>query len=326
MTESLCGCGYWLERARICVVVLIFLCVTPVAAKFCGDDVDGQDVACECGDVLVSDIVLGGDPIASQVCDGDGLHVRAASQEPITIDFAGKVLRGSGRGDGLLIIYGGAGGAVVMSSRGPGLIENFGDGISAPGSDRLRLLENVTVRGVKRDGIRVRGHDYVIRRSRVTGAGRDGFVLAGRGYQVLSSVSSESGRHGFAVMGHSANLGRDTRAVGSRGYGYQISGGGHQISGCSSTGGAKSGIEIVASDVVVEKCVVENNQGSGIDGHGMRLILRGNRADGNGGHGIHVRGDAADGGGNSGTNNGFVLAAEKSVVAVQCRVGGVDCR
>ena len=34
-----------------------------VGAKNCGDDVAGQDVPCACGDTVVSDVALNGDPV-----------------------------------------------------------------------------------------------------------------------------------------------------------------------------------------------------------------------------------------------------------------------
>ncbi len=308
---------------RSAVFAVCLLVWSPAAsAKLCGDDVDGQDVACECGDVLVSDVVLADDPVAARVCQGDGLRIRAATQTAITIDLAGRTLRGSGRGDGLLIIYGGDGGARITSSRGAARVEAFGDGISAPGIHRLSSLENVIVSDVERDGIRVRGPAYTIRHTKVVGAGRDGFSLAGRGYRVAASESSGSGRHGFLVMGHGGNFENDTRALDSGGFGFQVAGGGHHLIGCRALRSAKNGIELVASDVTVESCAAEDNLGGGIDGHGMRLSLSNNRARGNAEHGINVRGGVTDGGGNGAAGNGLAPGG----TWVQCLLAGTPCR
>src|SRR5262249_44514762 len=107
-----------------CGAVLVFvplallLALPPGAhAKLCGDDVGGQDVPCECGDVVVSDLVLSDDPVTQAPCPDDGLVVRApAAGHGLTIDLHGKTLRGSARGIGVWVLAGGPGGARLVST------------------------------------------------------------------------------------------------------------------------------------------------------------------------------------------------------------------
>lgn len=291
-------------------------------AKRCGDDVDGVDVPCSCGDVVVSDLVLGDDPVASQVCPGTGLVVDASGTSPLTIDLAGRTLRGSGEEYGLLVKYGGVGGASVTSGTGRATIEHFALGVSASADDGVGLLEKVTVRDTQRDGVRLRGKGVVVRQAEVVRAGRDGFVFSGRDYVAEGNRSTSSGRHGFMLLGHSGTLSEHNEAVHSGGVGFMVAGGGHSLVDCNAAGGMKDGFEVVASDLTITRCTAENNRGSGIGGHGARWKLEANRASGNGGDGIRVRGGRlADLGGNRGWNNGGSSGAD----AVQCAIAGVAC-
>ena len=49
---------------------------SPLRAKLCGDDVGGRDIACDCGDTVVSSVVLRDDPVTTRECPSDGLIVR----------------------------------------------------------------------------------------------------------------------------------------------------------------------------------------------------------------------------------------------------------
>src|SRR5512143_1309477 len=75
------------------------------AAKPCGDDVDGVDVPCACGDLVVSNLALGDDPVAGAPCAQDGLIVRAPDERrSLLIDLRGRTLRGSGNGAGIRVV------------------------------------------------------------------------------------------------------------------------------------------------------------------------------------------------------------------------------
>src|SRR5205814_4378675 len=101
----------------LAALLVLALLSGKVEAKLCGDDVGGQDVACACGDVIVSDVVLGAaDPVTQERCAGDGLVVRAPqASKSLTVDLHGQTLRGLGHGAGLLLLDGGPGGASVVS-------------------------------------------------------------------------------------------------------------------------------------------------------------------------------------------------------------------
>jgi hypothetical protein len=288
------------------------------AAKLCGDDVDGQDVPCACGDVVVSDLVLGDDPVATTVCEGDGLRVRAAGDAGVSIDLAGKTLRGKGAGHGILVVHGGS---AARISGGPqrAAIEGFDHGVVAAGGD-LGLLEDIDIRGVVHDGVRVRG-DGLVRRCSVTRAGRDGFALSGRNFRATGNRSRNNGRHGFMLMGHGGRL-AGNEASNCGGAGFLVTGGGHTIEDCVAEYCGKNGLELVTGAATIRACVATGNGASGIEGHGSGWRLGGNTATGNGEHGIKARGPGMiDEGGNSGAENG---AAARSEV-VQCRIGEATC-
>src|SRR5262245_16693351 len=93
--------GRWMAA----VVLSAALWTGPALARLCGDDVDGQDIPCACGDVLVSSVVLRDDPIVSgDPCPQDGLVVRAPdARRGLVVDLHGSVLRGVGGGVGIRI-------------------------------------------------------------------------------------------------------------------------------------------------------------------------------------------------------------------------------
>jgi len=297
-------------------LLALLLSSAPALAKYCGDDVGGADVPCACGDVVVSSVVLGEDPVATERCDGVGLVIEAASSEPIVIDLAGATLRGTGRGAGLLAMYGGSGGAAITSSGGVATLEGFSTGISSSAADGIGLLEKVVVRQAGRDGIRLRGKSWTVRGTEVIGAGRDSYVLTGHQFKAEGNVSRASGRHGFMLMGHSGTLAAHNRALQSSGFGFMVAGGGHVITDCEASGGMKTGMKLLAGDLEVGRCTVDGNLGDGIAGHGIRWKLTDNLASANAKAGIDVRGSILDLGGNRGVGNGG---------PVQCRISGKPC-
>jgi len=309
-----------IRNAAAALAVHIFFAL-PVAAKLCGDDVDGADVACACGDIVVSDLVLGdGDPVTSEVCDGDGLILRAASLYVITVNLAGQTLRGNGRGHGILVMYGGDRGARVISSPGRATLAGFDSGVVCSGTD-LQLLEGIDVRDVATDGVRVRGPGLQVRDVVVNDAGRDGFAFSGREYRSINNRSHFSARHGFMIMGHEGIL-SGNRATDSGGAGFLVSGADHAIDDCHAVANGKNGLEVVAGGVAIERCTVEWNGANGIEGHGARWRLADNVAQSNGGDGIRARGvGMVDAGGNRGSGNGYLARSD----AVQCLIGGEPC-
>lgn len=309
----------WETMRRLAFAMLVLLLGAEMAVgKLCGDDVDGRDVPCACGDVVVSDLVLDDDPVAVTVCDGDGLLVRATSTDRVSIDLAGKTLRGRGEGHGILVVHGG-GGAHVTGGPQRAVIEGFDHGVVAAGGE-LGLLENVDIRNVVHDGVRLRG-DGTVRQCTVTRAGRDGFSFSGRFYRATGNRSRENGRHGFMLMGHGGTL-TDNEAQRCGGAGFLVTGAGHSIETCVAEACAKNGLELVTSGAVIRACVATGNGASGIEGHGSGWRLADNAATGNHEHGIKARGpDMIDDGGNSGSDNG----AKAPDRFEQCRVGDAPC-
>src|SRR5215510_4009825 len=228
-----------LALAAVCLAILLG---RPAAAKLCGDDVDGQDVPCACGDVLVSSVTLGDDPVVTgAACTQDGLLVRAPeARRPLIIDLHGTTLRGSGAGVGLRIIAGGPGGARVQSSSGVATIAGFEDGIVARGTDTVALIEDVVVRDSTRDGVRVSGPDFTVRRVEVHTAARDGFALGGRGFWIADTRAADCGRFGYSVMGASGQIGQPgagNLAERSGFAGFSVMGSGHTLADCTAVYG-----------------------------------------------------------------------------------------
>jgi hypothetical protein len=278
------------------------------AAKLCGDDVDGRDVPCECGDIVASDLVLGNDPVANGICANDGLIVRAVGvANGVTVDLRGRTIRGGRHGAGIKVLDGGTQGARIISSTGPAAIDGFEDGIFAHGSSSLALIENVIAVNNRRDGIRVSATGYEIRNVEVQGAGRDGFSLAGSRFQVSGTRAVGSKRSGYNIMGQYGRLGAPGAglvAEGSGEFGVNLMGLGHQLVDCVARAAERDGVMVMGMHLEVKGCTASDNGGHGIGGMAQDIVLSGNRALNNNKNGIFVQGpEARDGGGNIGSGN-----------------------
>jgi hypothetical protein len=316
-----------LGRWGLSLVVLGLLLAGPAAAKFCGDDVGGRDVPCACGDVLVSDLTLADDPVTRQTCPHDGLVVRAAEAgSSIEIDLAGRTLRGAGAGVGLRVLTGGPGGARIVSRGGAATLEGFDDGITGRGPDAVALVEDLVLRGSRRDGLRVTGQQYVLRRITVEGAGRDGFALGGASFEVTDTRALDCRRYGYFVMGDSGVIGGEGAgnvAERSGTAGFSFMGAGHRLAACRASGGRKDGVALHAIDMEVRGCEARDNGGDGIAGVGGHVRLQDNAALDNGGDGVSLRGPGLiDAGGNRGSGN---RGTRRERGVVQCAINGVAC-
>jgi hypothetical protein len=315
-------------RHHVAAGLAALLIAAPAVAGLCGDDIDGRDVPCACGDVVVSSVVLGDDPVVTAgPCPADGLIVRNPdSPRTLVIDLHGRTLRGSGTGVGLRVLAGGPGGALVVSGGGPALISGFADGITARGVDALARLEDVVIADPRRDGVRISGSEFQVRRVEVHGAVRDGFSLGGRGFEIANTRAIGSGRYGYFVMGHAARIGRPgagNLAERSGAAGFNVMGGGHLIADCGAEYGRKVGVHLQAAEMDVRGCRATDNAGNGIEGLGNAWRLSGNEAVRNGGDGLRVRGPGlVDEGGNRGSDNGEATAAS---APVQCAISGAAC-
>jgi hypothetical protein len=298
------------------------------AAKRCGDDVDGADVPCACGDEVVASTVLGDDPVVRTTCPYDGLLIRSRDDgASLVLDLAGHTLRGRGRGIGLRVLSGGPGGAGIISRGGtPAVLEGFDDGIVARGRDGIAVIQDLAIRGSRRDGVRVTGRDFVIRRVTIAGARRDGFALGGSGFEISDTHAEDCGRFGYSVMGDSGVIGgpgNGNTADRSGTAGFNLMGIGHTLADCAARGGRKDGVVLQASQLDVRGCEARDNSGDGITGTGTRLHLANNQAIDNGGDGVAVRGQGLiDGGGNRGAGN---RGDDRERDAMQCVIGGAPC-
>jgi hypothetical protein len=299
-----------------------------LAAKRCGDDVDGVDVPCACGDVVVASTVLRDDPVTATVCPHDGLLIRAEDERvSLVLDLAGHTLRGRRAGAGLRVLSGGHGGALIVSSGGdPAAVADFDDGVVGRGGDAIALLQDLAVRNSRRDGVRITGRNFAVRRVSVAGAERDGFALGGSGFEISDTRAEDCERFGYFVMGDSAIIGGEGNgnvADRSGTAGFSLMGAGHTLAECRARGGRKDGVVLQAARLDVRGCEARDNAGDGISGTGSGLHLAGNVALDNGGDGVLVRGPRlVDGGGNRGAGN---RGDGRERAAVQCAIGGAPC-
>ncbi len=318
-------CRRWVP-ALLAVAVMLGL-AGAAAAKRCGDDVDGADVPCACGDEVVANTVLTDDPVTTATCPYDGLVIRVADDaSSLILDLGGHTLHGKGRGIGLRVLGGGPGGVRIVSSGGPAALEGFDDGIVGRGRDGVALVEDLTIRGSGRDGLRVSGRYFVVRRVTVEGAHRDGFALGGTGFEISETRASDCGRYGYLVMGDSGivgGAGSGNVADRSGMAGFNLMGLGHTLVDCAARGGRKDGVVLQASQLDVRGCEARDNTGDGITGMGSALHLADNAALDNGGDGVLLKGPGViDGGGNRGTGN---RGANRERAAVQCAISGAPC-
>jgi hypothetical protein len=313
--------GWWLG---LCLALLVAPAVA--RAKLCGDDVQGHDVPCDCGDTVVSDLTVTDDPVARTVCPGDGLIIRAETTHGVTIDLRGKSLRGTGHGTGVWIIYGGPGGARLISSGRRARIDGFFDGVVGRGTDSVTLIDRIIVLRSRQDGFRVQGRGYTIRNSDARGSGRDGFGLNGHRYLITHTRAVDSKHVGYVVMGEEATIGTPgagNRTKKSGHFGFNVTGVGHHLVECVASSAHKDGVRLNGMHFSISQCHADRNEADGITGMGGDWRLTGNRAIRNGHNGLMVGGPhLQDGGGNSGSGNG---GARGSRPVTQCQISGSPC-
>ena len=299
-------------------------------AKLCGDDVHGQDVPCACGDVVVSDVVLGDDPVVQAPCANDGLTVRATGAvQGVTVDLAGKRLQGTGHGIGVWVLYGGPGGARVVSTGSRATVAGFFDGIVARGAESVALVDGVVVADSKRDGVQVDAPapapslpGYVIQNTEARDSGRDGFSVGGSGFQLTATRAVNSRRYGYWVMGQGGTLTAPV-AEGSGDDGIGLMGMGQKLEDCVVSGSEEDGVHFWGMHFLIRGCTARGNGGDGINGMGMEVVLAGNQATDNDNNGIVVGGGwGVDWGGNSGSEN---RGRKQHRPVAQCEISGHPC-
>ena len=300
----------------------------PAPAKLCGDNVGGTDVPCACGDTVVSDVVLANDPVTTMVCTGDALVVRAAADAAhgVTIDLAGKTLRGNGHGTGVWLVYGGPGGARLLSTGAQAQLVGFMDGIVAHGANSVALVDNLGITGSARDGVRVSALDYRVHAVDVKDSGHDGLELGGRRFQVTATSAANSKRYGYAVSGAGGTIGMPGAGNVTRGSGpagFSVTGARHHLVECTASGAGHEGFHLNGMHFTISACTAEDNGRDGIGGTGMDWRFVGNRAVNNRRNGVMVRGaQVADDGGNRGSGNGI---GPQAFPVMQCAIDGAPC-
>jgi len=167
----------------------------------CGDAIEGERVACHCGDVVVADVRLQpGDPVVIDRCPADGLLVRVPAQSrSVVVDLNGQEIRGSGVGTGIRILSGGSEGAEIVGGVGgvAGVVSGFGEGIRSTRPDDLRLLTNVVVRDSRDTGVVLRGNRAALESVRVEGNGGDGLRTSGRSVDLIGVEAEDNGERGL---------------------------------------------------------------------------------------------------------------------------------
>jgi hypothetical protein len=310
------------------IALALLLPPMDAGAKVCGDKVEGVDVPCECGDIVVSDLKLADDPVAAHACTRDGLIVRAPeATQPLTIDLAGRTLRGSGHGVGLWLFQGGGVGARVVSTGGSGVIEGFRDGIIGQGPTSVSLVEGITVQKVRRDGVRLFDVKAAeVRNTTVTDAGRDAFWVSGTGYRLSGNRALRSRRTGYHLMGGDAVVGvagGGNVAEASGGEGFSVMGRGHRLVECVAIRSGQEGMKINGVRHELIDCRAQDNGGDGIAGRGMEWRVAGTKAIDNDNNGLAVSGRAiVDVGGNAGSGN---RGRKQRRAVIQCRLGEAPC-
>jgi len=212
------------RRARFSSLAIFAISATvaivitgPATGSFadCGDDIDGQRVACECGDVVVADVRLQpGDPILRAPCVGDGLLVRPSLDgSALVIDLNGQEIVGTGVGSGIRVLPGGPAGVAIVGGVGgiQGTLTGFRDGIRALAEGALSRVTDVTVRGSTGTGVRVRGESLRLEGVRVEDNGRDGVRTSGRGVELVDVEAERNARRGVAHHARSGEARLESR-------------------------------------------------------------------------------------------------------------------
>lgn len=269
--------------AAACLAALTILAVSAgtAGAKHCGDLVDGGRVACDCGDIVVSDTRLQpGDPIVGRRCPLEGLIVAAPLlADSITLDLNGLTLRGERYGAGIRVESGGASGTVIRGAgngRGHAEIVGFSAGITTPRFGTVARVEGVEVKGARGDGL----------------------VLRGRGIVLIDVTSSHNGGDGVRVDGYGGRLVR-VQAFANNGNGLSLFAAGVLVDGVAEHN-RKHGIVVRAPRATLQSVRARFNKGVGIvapravvgKGGGAAAAVESIVSDGNGRRDVRYTGRA----------------------------------
>ena len=246
--------------AFACILALVSAPVF-AHADACGDDLDGRRVACRCGDTVVSDTRLAGsDPVVTTRCTLDGLTIRARDlAESIRVDLNGQVLRGSGVGNGVLVVYGGTDGAQLVGAAAPayGTIADFGIGLAANRGESLARVEQIELRDNREEGVRVKLAGTVFENVIAHGNARDGFHLLGKGGRLAGVRSYENGENGIRLFATDVVVGAS--ADHNARSGIIVDGEDNDLDAAEASANGRDGIVIRGSGGAMEVLRAESN-------------------------------------------------------------------
>lgn len=258
--------------AAATAMAFLFLTTAGVAvAANCGDKVDGQRVACACGDVVVSDTTLAaGDPVLSQPCSGDALVLMPPSDsDGITLDLGGHALVGTGSGAGVRVDRGGRLGSSIIGG-GTGAqraeIVRFKTGIRASGRSVLREIRGIDVHDNKHDGLWLRTSGVRVSDVYSHSNGRDGIVVSGHGNEVSEVVSDGNIRDGLQVRGSGAKVSAET--VGNRRNGTVLGARSSEVSTIRSNDNGGAGVRATGPDLAISELNSSGNRAGDVTGRG----------------------------------------------------------
>jgi hypothetical protein len=289
----------------VLALALLVASVAPAAAlRRCGDDVDGQRVACRCGDLLVGSRTLTAkDRVTREHCPGNGLLVSADG--PVTLTLGGRTLAGEGQGVGILVLRG------TLTLVGPGDVVGFGTGIQVRGAKGLAGIVGVRVAENHADGIVASGDGFSIQGTVAERNGRDGFALWGGPFAVDGCRASDNGRYGFDVMAMGVLLGGGlgNEATGNRDGGFWLHGEMYQMMGARASQNRGEGVMAAVTHSMFAHISADDNLSHGVRLMGPAIAFGDVTAARNRGVGVWVSGPGVDDqGGNSGVDNGGSMA------------------
>jgi hypothetical protein len=283
--------------------VAMGLSIAPAGAQTCGGA-----VKCRCGDTVIADRRLGGDPILSTVCQGDGLTIGTSG---VTLDVNSKKLRGSGTGIGVLVAAGVQDVEIIGS---PGRIQEFGTGIKVADG-----ASHVTIRDIQAyyntgDGILVEGDYTSVISSPGRHNGNNGHTVMNGNYNLITGANNEyNGDNGFLVQGNFNELTANKASENDKikqghGNGIEVIGDNNIIRASWLSKLNTNGIVVVGNDNYLEGNLTNKHRRVGIKITGNNAVLINNKAtEGTDGIIVEGNGDPFDSSGNTSNRGACII-------------------
>ncbi len=232
---------YYRTIAATILAAVGFAVSAPSAYADCGDDIDGERVACHCGDRVVTDTrLLPGDPVVARACVGNGLLVRVGPKaDGITLNLGGLTIRGSGYGVGIRVLSGGADGVVVLGGDEGQKAEivGFGTGLQARDPMTVKRVGRIEFRGNSMLGAWLRSMDAELFDLSASHNLGGGLRLRGRNVTLTGLDSHDNGGNGLTL--HGVNTTVSGSVTNNTGAGVVSMGRGLDLAGLESAGNGK---------------------------------------------------------------------------------------